>query len=107
MPGASPLAASEGGVGFALAGAALRRRTGLDTEDRAGRLARFDALRRVLIDLLTHGSGKAETLHGSRRVSPLRPVRDENCKYANETLVHPCLGGWLYHCGASQESTMA
>jgi hypothetical protein len=49
MPGASPLAASDGGAGLALTGAAVRRRTGLDFEDREGRFARFDAFRRVVM----------------------------------------------------------
>jgi hypothetical protein len=51
MPGASPLAASDGGAGlaFAFAGGAVRRRTGLEMDDREERFARFDALRRVLM----------------------------------------------------------
>jgi hypothetical protein len=49
MPGASPLAASDGGAGLAFAGAGVRRRTGLAIDDREERLVRFDALRRVLM----------------------------------------------------------
>jgi hypothetical protein len=49
MPGASPLAASDGGAGLAFAGGAVRRRTGLEMDDREERFARFDALRRVLM----------------------------------------------------------
>jgi hypothetical protein len=49
MPGASPLAASDGGAGLALAGGAARRRMGLELVERERRLARFAAFRRVLM----------------------------------------------------------
>jgi hypothetical protein len=49
MPGASPLAASDGGAGLAFAGGGVRRRIGLEVDDREERFARFDALRRVLM----------------------------------------------------------
>jgi hypothetical protein len=51
MPGASPLVASEGGAGLVLAVVAARRRTGFEVEDREGRLARFVAFRRVVMDV--------------------------------------------------------
>jgi hypothetical protein len=49
MPGARPLAASDGGAGLALEGGVARRRMGLEVFDREGRLARFVAFRRVLM----------------------------------------------------------
>src|SRR5690242_12676833 len=94
MPGASPLAASEGGIGLALASGVVRRRTGLDRDDRDGRLPRFDALRRLLMSWVIV-TAKVDTLH------------DWNCNYAGESFVHSAPSGWQYHWRASLEIDMA
>src|SRR5262245_31333495 len=90
MPGARPLAASDGGAGFAFTRGAVRRRTALEAERLVARFGRLVAFRRLLMKSgLTHGSGKAETLHGSVEPPPWRRGRDGNVIAGTETFVHP------------------